>query len=242
MKKIPSKRFSSRRGFTMIEILIVVSLIVLLLAMSFKADLGRGDLNGAVRLSVSLVERTRTLAMQNPRQDNPALPSALLLIHNDDREADEDIRKNINRDGGFRYMRYIMVVVWHENPDTGEKGWKIVDRGYYLPEGVFFIDRGSSDGVKRFSSFGKSPPMDNIRLDSTSSRLQTGGSGERWLVYSFKGTGESQNVSGRFLLGNGMYIPTNKRIQYPNEFDIGGFLIFPWTVRVYENPDQISNN
>lgn len=242
MKILPSrKRLFSKKGFTLIEIMIVIMIIVGLLAMSFQsADVGKGDLNGALRITIAMMERARTVAQLNPRQDDSTKPSALLLIHNDETEARNDLRKGITRGGEFRYMRYMTVIYWYEDANTGQSGWKVSDSGAYLPQGVYFVFRQAAEGMKKYSGFGNNSGLDSIRFDINSDRLQSGGNGPRWVAYSFKGTGESMNVGGRLLLGAGSYNPNDKRVVFPNEYALGGFYIFPWTVRVYDRPDQIS--
>ncbi|NCG08111.1 MAG: prepilin-type N-terminal cleavage/methylation domain-containing protein [Verrucomicrobia bacterium] len=166
-----SKPILKRAGFTLVELLVVISIILIASSILFTAGSGgKGvSLSSSQRIVAGIVKGARAQAVLKNAE-------ARIIIHND-LEADPD-----------KYRRYFGIVYWVEETDSDGneiKGWLAANRGTLLPEGIYF-DPEYSKNYK--ASFTMRLDYPRVVIGSNTDRENGGGSDE-YFYYKFEDNG-----------------------------------------------------
>lgn len=161
------KTTQSRAGFTLVELLVVISIILIASAVLFTAGSGGkgAALSSSQRIVAGIVKGARAQAVLKNAE-------ARIIIHND-LDADPD-----------KYRRYFGIVYWGTDSD-GDSGWLAANRGTLLPEGIYFDPEYSKD----FSST-STMTLDypRVKVGSNTNQVNGGGSDE-YFYYAFEDNG-----------------------------------------------------
>ncbi len=121
---IPNSNRSSRRAFTLFELLIAMSMIAIIGGASYYA-LGRSseesDIRRAANTLHAMIRVARAQAIMNSTYSR-------LIVNNDQTDSE-------------RYLRTIGVMI---QDDSTTDYWKAIERSEQLPEGVYLVPQGSS--------------------------------------------------------------------------------------------------
>lgn len=213
-----------RRGFTLVELLAVVGLIMILatvVGVAFSGRSGASALPTAQRIAASGFQAARSTAILNPSVRDSAgnsvrltNPRVRVLIHNDPSDPD-------------RYLRFFGTVIGNDT-----QGWAAITQGTFLPSGLFFVppEGGQTvDGAimppRSLSSFDG-----NMNLNFPRTALSPAGTGPSWFFYEFEGSGRlaPTNDENRVIIATAHVRQEGDdtpEIYFDNEFAITGFLI-----------------
>ncbi len=165
------KTTQCRAGFTLVELLVVISIILIASAVLFTAGSGGkgAALSSSQRIVAGIVKGARAQAVLKNAE-------ARIIIYND-LDADPD-----------KYRRYFGIVYWGEeiNDDgTVKEGWLAANRGTLLPEGIYF----DPDVSKNFST-ASTMQLDypRTKVGANTNRVNGGGSDE-YFYYAFEDNG-----------------------------------------------------
>lgn len=195
---------SSRRGFTLLELLTVMSIIAILISLGAVGinKIGKGQgVTAGLALGESLLVQARTLAIN---QNAPAR----LIIHGDINDQDP-----IERD---RYRR-LMMVVYRETDNEGRllPGWKRYGTPTFLPDGVYYAVELSQADMRS----GGVIPVERHQL--------SGQPGDQRLChyYEFNGQGVCTTPGAGFIVESGNRPPGQIRPLLGGRRDVGGFVV-----------------
>lgn len=168
--KTPScypKAAPSRAGFTLVELLVVISIILIASAVLFTAgSSGKGAaLSSSQRIVAAIVKGARAQAVLKSAETR-------LIIYND-LSADPD-----------KYRRYFGIVYWGTD-NNGNTGWLAANKGTLLPEGIYFDPDMSKDYPG-----GSTMKLDYPRIVVGNNIDEiNGGGGEDYYYYTFEDNG-----------------------------------------------------
>lgn len=167
------KNSIARNGFTLVELLVVISIILITSAILFTAGGGgKGTaLNSSQRILSGLVQGARGQAILKSTK-------ARLIIHND-LDADPD-----------KYRRYFGIVYWGDELDANgnviNSGWIAANQGTALPEGIYFAPRLSRNYDDAGSRMNLDYPRTKIGFNTNA---DNGGGSDNYFYYEFESNG-----------------------------------------------------
>ena len=176
------------RGFTLIEILITMSVMVILAGVLFAAF---SQNENAPRLETAQIVLGQAIA--NARSQAILKQNrARLIVYSDEPN---------NREESERFLRYFGVVV-ETGPDTNL--WETALKGEFLPEGVYFIPEPSVLSL----DWNEDKPTSKhnsqkMALEFPSIQAEPIGSGPEWSFYEFKSTGRMSGLTNKVVLAQG---------------------------------------
>ncbi len=211
---------SSRRGFSLIELLAVITIIAIMAAVigiNLKPNEG-ASLRAAQASATSMFQAARTVASMRRTE-------ARVII----------FKKGSGEDAEGKFLRYMGVVYWDDENQT----WVPANSGMYLPAGVYYIPNDySSAGVQTGDEVSTLLASETAPTDSMKFPVTTGAADE-WYYYSFDGSGTARSTgqspgttpegfAGRavvFASGQAMPPSGEPSITVNNEFSTAGFVI-----------------
>lgn len=217
----PNQIASKKRGFTLIELIVVIAIIATLLAIgvgTIKNVAGAKGVSTGVSLAEGVFDHARNIAKNNG--------SARVLIYCDTGGTNKDKRE--------KYLRYLAVAAPKLKPkndpsDPDEIEWKIVSSGVSLPTDTFFNEK-LSPGVQK----------DKAKFPGFKDKKEC-------YFYEFNSEGAlvSPATDGKFVIQAGKLIPGQdipKKLP-KRKRDVGGFRI--WSsgkTSIFRSPNQISSS
>lgn len=206
----------SLRGFTVLELLVVVAIMAVMMGLLGFTMIG-GNTKGletAQRQVFNLLHFTRVTAMSSGAE-------ARFLVNSDTEDSE-------------KYLRHIQVVVKDLNQTAG---WRVVNEGEYLPEGVWFVPANSS--IENWPEDGYSSWSEDEDVDFQLGTLIRGirmedSDGTPHFLISFGASGLAVSKDmprmPRLVLAKGELKPIGNLIlpQFTNSFEIAGVLIQPF--------------
>lgn len=231
MKQNAKKRFP-RRGFTLIELLTVLGIMMLLIGLVITVQPRNPEgLTGATRLADAVFQTARFKARQalQPDRDPEANPiynirSRVLILKDPENEE--------------QHLRLFRVIVGGTRTplDTspGDYVWYGVDAGTMLPKDVYFVEPDNptpAEPSRRSRISNKDVTGGNciMNLDLTpKTTAQADGSGNKqWYFYEYNEDGTSNMNFAVLMVGEGVWNPASKRVEFANKNLVGGFAVFP---------------
>lgn len=157
----------NRAGFTLVELLVVISIILIASAVLFTAGSGgKGTaLSSSQRIVAGIVKGARAQAVLKNAE-------ARIIIHND-LDADPD-----------KYRRYFGIVYWGTD-SNGDSGWLAANRGTLLPEGIYF-DPEYSKNYSTSSTMSLDYPRTKVGANTNP---VNGGGSDEYFYYEFEDNG-----------------------------------------------------
>lgn len=209
---------SKRRGFTLVELLVVVAIIAALTGLSvagFRALGQSKGVSGAVDILAGLTRTARLEAM--------SLGTEALLIIDASDPSDSD-----------HYLRRVAILKRITNPeDPSQAIWKMEGKPLTFPPGVYFLE-DYSDGFQEVSlTMAGSPIEDSEEEESI-----------RNYAYRFNDNGRLNTAAtggARIVLGEGI-MGANDTLVFPDDKLAGrrGFLLRQnGRPAFFENTDQM---
>lgn len=157
----------NRAGFTLVELLVVISIILIASTILFTAGSGgKGvSLSSSQRIVSGIVKGARAQAVLKGAETR-------IIIYND-LAGDPD-----------KYRRYFGIVYWGTD-SNGATGWLAANKGTLLPDSIYFDPEMSKDYPT-----GSTMKLDypRIRVGSNTDRTN-GGGGEEYFYYKFEDNG-----------------------------------------------------
>lgn len=193
------------RGFTLVELLVVISIIVILLSAGAlgvrNLTSGKGTA-AAVSNCEAIFSEARTMAVgigTNTR--------VLIDVH------DPKDRGN--------YLRKLVVAVEGIDPTTNRPNgqWSMSSRGYILPDNVYFS--------KVYSIAAGANNLTESTVRFTNLAANNEANNRRYLAYEFNGQGICRTPGAKFIIGSGTRQDTQEPQTQGKTLDFGGFAI--WT-------------
>ena len=182
---IVQNKVNRARAYTLIELLVVIG--VLTIAFSFLyIGFGSGDgakLGSAQRTLSGLIKAARAQAILKNAK-------VRLIIHDD---------ANINEID--KYQRFVGIVYFGTDRN-GNQGWIAMDKGTYLPKGIYFDSVASNTESGVDWSDTSTTQINFPRLSA-----QTEGSGTNFLYYEFNANGTSASPNAYLVFRAGRVIP-----------------------------------
>ena len=191
-------QISSRKGFTLIELIVVISIIVMVSSVTLyigKPGLGQA-LSSSQRIVLGMIQGARTKAVAKSS-------TVRLIIHNDPEEID-------------KYRRFFGMVVYQKDNNSStlnvdEKGWVALNQGTYLPKGIYF-DADSS--ALKSSSTVWSNSMNSMKLEFPLLTPQDGSSdGNDYYYYEFSSNGTTRSANAWLVLRAATMIPGDTKVE-----------------------------
>ncbi len=195
---------SFRKGFSLVELLAVMSIIAILLSLASVgiSRIGKGQgVTAGLAIGEGLLAQARILAMNNNAP-------ARLIIHGDLNDSDPIQRE--------RYRRMMMVV--HQTTDDEGRintTWKRVGSPTFLPQGVYYSPEMSSADMR----LGGVLPEDRHQL--------TNQAADTWQChfYEFNGQGVCTTPGAGFVVVNGARPSGAAQPMLGGKLDLGGFVV-----------------
>jgi prepilin-type N-terminal cleavage/methylation domain-containing protein len=198
-------RFRNRRGFTLVELLIVITIIVILMT---AGTLGVKNLTSGKGTAAALANAEAIFAEARATAVGRATNSRVMIDVSDSADRNTYLRK--------------MFVAYEEidaatNLPNGK--WAMSSRGYTLPDNVFFS--------RQYSNGGASGNLQTERMTFNNLPGASPANNRTYLMYQFNAQGMSQSPGATFLVGSGSrQISQEPRVQ-GKSLDFGGFAV--WT-------------
>ncbi|CAI8274370.1 MAG: Uncharacterised protein [Opitutia bacterium UBA7350] len=165
--KLRLNRRCCRTGFTLVELLVVISIILIASTVLFTA--GSANKGASLRSSqgivASIIKGARAQAVLKNAETR-------IIIYNE-LTADAD-----------KYRRYFGVVYWGAD-SNGVMGWLAANKGTLLPEGIYF-DPDLSKDFNLTSKMNLDYPRTKV---GNNTNPTTGGGGEEYFYYAFENNG-----------------------------------------------------
>jgi prepilin-type N-terminal cleavage/methylation domain-containing protein len=211
-----SSKSSLARGFSLIELLIVILIISLLLsvgAVGVRGALGGKGIGSAVSTAEALFDEARSTAVGKGT-------TARVLI---------DVRDSQDTSG---YLRRIVVAYKKLDKDGNPTDtWELSSRATVLPEKVFFSKVYSKKDQKTGSG-----EIEEVTLSTGKSNFDG-----RYLSYEFNSEGICTTPGASFVLGSGIRpAGQDPRVTAEGKRDFGGFVVWrKGATSILRGPEQI---
>lgn len=200
-----------RAAFTLLELVVTLSVIAILATLTM-VSLSR---SGEIRAVDSGIGMIRDMARAARAQAILAGQPARLLINYD--EADPD-----------RFLRYLGIVVRDKEDATK---WQAVDRGAYLPQGVYFVPESSPQvdvaadwpSKSRYNAT-NGQGIVHLRYPIAEAEGEIA-SAPKWIVYGYAPNGSLDDVFGAApLIVVGRAETTSGRVSFSDPNALGAVL------------------
>ena len=227
LKFYPRKK-RLRSGFTLVELLVVISIILIAYAVLFTAG------SGGKGVALSSSQRTVAGIVKGARAQAVLKNAETRIIIYNDLAADPD-----------KYRRYFGIVYWGTD-SSGNTGWLAANKGTLLPEGIYF-DPDLSKDYNTASTMGLDYPRTKVGANTD---RQNGGGSEAYFYYTFEDNGVlGTTFSNNWLaLRAGVLKPNGDSLELdfsnPEDEYLRAALILrrAGSTTAVNDPDKVTNN